>query len=155
MICLFFATTTIAAEADDALVKQPMIVYLGTNDFPLENADAATRAGMTLAAYNLDAHRNLEHRLMEGLPTSLKTLDRIGAIQNIVEQRINALPEQAIMNIFQPVMLVQRWDIRKVPAAVFGNGEAVVYGITDADLILEYWREWRSTQGAETRSAGE
>ncbi|MCF6256160.1 MAG: TIGR03757 family integrating conjugative element protein [Gammaproteobacteria bacterium] len=143
MVCLLFSTVAMADEPQ-------MIVYLGTNDFPLENAEAATRAGITLAAYNLDAQKNLEHHLMEGLPIHLKTMDSIGSIQSIVEQRINDLPQEEIMAIFQPVMLVQRWDIRKTPAAVFGKGEAVVYGITDANLILEYWQEWQST-----RSAGE
>ena len=138
------AKDSVLPDIDHAM---PLIVYIGTNEYPVENADAAARAGVTLATYNLDARRNLEQMMMAGLPTSPdeSNLD-IDALQAIVEQRFNALSQDDLKSIFQPVMLVQRWDIRKAPAFVFGNGQAVVYGLTDAEAMLEYWHEWQNTQ---------
>jgi len=125
----------------------PLIIYIGTNDYPLENADAAARAGVNLGVYNLDAQRNLERRMMDGLPTSPEesNLD-INALQRIVEQRFNALSQDELRSIFQPVMLAERWDIRKAPAFIFGNGEAVVYGLTDVLAILKLWQEWQTSK---------
>ncbi len=126
-----------------------LIVYIGTNDYPLENAEAAAEAGVKIAAYNLDAKRNLENSLMAGLPTKSGTMN-IEDVQRIVEQRFNALSPEEVRSIFEPVSLAQRWDIRKAPAFVFGSGEAVIYGITDAVVALEYWQDWRDSQGGPT-----
>jgi len=143
------AASMMASQIDASPERSmPLIIYIGTNEYQLENVDAATREGITLGVYNLDARRNLERRMMEGLPTSPEesNLD-IDALQAIVEQRFNALSQDELTSIFQAIMLVQRWDIRKAPAFVFGNGQAVIYGLTDVEEMLEFWREWQSTEG--------
>lgn len=135
-----------AERGDSTTQTTPLIVYIGTNDYLPENTEAAAEAGVQLGIYNLDAHRNLENRLTEGLPTTPGMM-KIEDVQRIVEQRFNALSPEEVKSIFEPVSLAQRWDIRKVPVFVFGAGAAVIYGITDVAVALEYWRYWRNSQG--------
>lgn len=142
------AGPTIAGQNTERSTEQ-VIVYIGTNDYPLESAETAAESGVKIETYNLDAQRNLENRLMAGLPTKPGTMN-IEDVQRIVGQRFNALSPEEVKSIFEPVSLTQRWDIRKVPAFVFGNGEAVIYGITDVAVALEYWQDWRDFQGDPT-----
>ena len=145
MACLGIGS--LAQAADDAasplagdpyLENLPQVAYIGTNDFPMENAKAATKAGITLGVYNLDAQRNLETHLADNLP-----VDDMVLANTIVQQRFDALPEGAVQSAFEAVSLSARWDIRKAPAFVFGDGEAVIYGVSNAGEALEIWREWQ------------
>jgi len=131
---------TLPLEGDPYLDLEnlPQVVYIGTNDFPIENAKTATKAGITLGTYNLDAQRNLETHLADNLP-----VDDMALANTIVQQRFDALPEGAVQSAFEAVSLSARWDIRKAPAFVFGDGEAVIYGVSDVSEALEIWRAWQ------------
>jgi len=158
VVGLVCVTSTVAADdvvdtmmeeqldAELSNVQGQQIIYIGTNEYPLKNADVAVSAGISLGTYNLDAQHNLENHLVKGLPTVPGKMN-IEDAERIVEQRFNALSQADIMSIFQPVLLVERWDIRKAPAFVFGNGEAVIYGISDAAVAINIWQEWRREGG--------
>lgn len=135
MVCL--VSQVQAAEPATPHEALPRIVYIGTNDHPVENAVAATRAGVGLSTYNLDAQRNLENHLAADLPSDM------AAAEALVQQRFDALSTEEVRAIFQAVILVAQWDIRQVPAFVFGDGEAVIYGLTDVGEALDHWRAWR------------
>ena len=111
-----------------------VVVYLGTNPYPLMNADRAARYGVRLAQYNLDDHRNLERWLSADLPPNLEEAERI------VNERLAALDGEALQNAFRGIALAIQWDIRKAPAFVFDNGQAVIYGLTDAEVALKRWQ---------------
>lgn len=128
---------TTNVDGDLLLTDLPMVVYIGTNDYPVKKAEAATTAGISMVAYNLDAHRNLENHLTENLPSDMATA------MALAEARFDALPQEDVKSIFQAVALTARWDIRKAPAFVFGNGEAVIYGLTDTAEALTVWRKWQ------------
>ena len=48
--------------------ETPIVVFIGTNQYQAVNTEAAEAFGIQLMQYNLDAHRNLEKKLSEGLP---------------------------------------------------------------------------------------
>ena len=114
--------------------ESPVMVYLGTNQYPLLNADQAARYGVRLVQYNLDDHRNLERRLSADLPQNLEEAERI------VNERLAALDGEALQNAFRGIALAIQWDIRKAPAFVFENGQTVIYGLTDAEVALKRWQ---------------
>ena len=136
MVCLAMVSL---AQADEPAAPHdlPRIVYIGTNDSPVENPSAASRAAFDLSTYNLDAQRNLENHLAADLPSDMT------AAEALVQQRFDDLSTEEVRAIFQAVVLVSQWDIRKVPAFVFGDGEAVIYGLTDVGDALDHWQAWR------------
>ena len=45
-----------------------------------------------------------------------------------------------MQNAFRGIALAIQWGIRKAPAFVFDNGQAVIYGLTDAEVALKRWQ---------------
>lgn len=139
-------TTVVETGGNEDLLLDglPWLVYIGSNDYPPENVPSGESARANIATLNLDAPRNLEVQLSEGLPTH----DREAALR-IANERFDALSEDQVQAIFRPLALVMDWDIRKVPAVVFGGGQYVIYGVTDIAQALDVWREWRRVEGVD------
>ena len=140
LLCLSGLVIALAnAQATDPQdpSELPLVVYLGTNDYPVRNADQAAAYGVRLMAYNLDGHRNLERRLSEDLPPNLEEAERIA------NERLAALDGEELQNAFRGIALALQWDIRKAPAFVFEDGQAVIYGLTDVTVALKRWQYHR------------
>jgi integrating conjugative element protein (TIGR03757 family) len=114
----------------------PLVVYIGNNQYPPTRIEAFQHAGYTVGVYNLDAPRNLEERLTRDLPADRQ------AAEAQVQQRFEALPVEAVIEMFQPAALLVQWDIRKIPVFVFDR-KAAVYGVTDAARALSLWESWK------------
>ena len=41
------------------------------------------------------------------------------------------------MRLFKGVALLVEWDIKKLPAFVFGEGQYVIYGVTDTNTAIK------------------
>ena len=136
VLCLVLlgCVLAVAGEADG---ETPTVVFIGTNEYPAINVESAEAFGVQLQQYNLDAHRNLEKKLSEGLPTDLVEAERIA------NERLMALPGLEVQAAFQGIALATQWDIRKAPAYVFDDGRAVIYGVTDLAVALKRWQYHR------------
>ncbi len=115
---------------------QPLtpLTFLGSNQSTLINADASAIAegyGYQLTAFNLDALTNLEKSISKDLP---KDLAQAEALAN---ERLGGLDQSEMMNFVKGPALLMRWDIKKLPAFVFGDGEYVIYGLTDINVALQ------------------
>ncbi len=117
--------------------SRSVVTYIGTNDYQIVNAGVAEAYGVQLAVYNLDAHRDLEKRLSENLPSDLAEAERIA------NERLKALDGRTVQEAFRGVALAIQWDLRKAPAIVFGNGEQVIYGVTNLEEALKRWNFYR------------
>ena len=107
------------------------LTYLGTNQFEAINTDIASQYELTISTYNLDALRNLENEIGKYLPE-----DPVEA-QRIAEQRLNSMDESVTTKILYGSSLVIKWDIKKLPAFVFGDGQYVIYGVTDTSIAIK------------------
>ena len=124
-----------------ALQADPSVVtFIGTNQYPPTNVEAAAAFGVRLVTYNLDDHRNLERRLSEGLPQDLVEAERIA------NERLQAMDNQALQAAFRGIALSIQWDISKAPAFVFNDGQAVIYGVTDVAVALKRWEYYGMTR---------
>lgn len=132
------------SDADDFLANPPRVVYIGTNDYPVEHAEAFEHAAIPMASLNLDAQRNLEERLGNNLP------DDWEAAAAEIDRRFEAM-EAEVDTVFHALMLTAKWDVKKTPAFVFDNGTAVIYGLTDARRALSAWRRWLKQKGGRAR----
>ncbi len=113
--------------------QQPIVTFIGTNQYQPVNVEAAEAFGVRLMTFNLDGHRNLERELSKNLPTDLMEAERIA------NERIKAMAPGRLQAAFQGIAMALQWDIRKAPAFVFNEGEAVIYGITDVVVALKRW----------------
>jgi integrating conjugative element protein (TIGR03757 family) len=115
-----------------ALADAPLaITYIGTNQLPIVNAHAADNFDVMLSIYNIDDHRNLEKELSANLPKDFSQAEKIA------NERLQALDGKLVQNAFKGVALTLLWDLKKVPAIVFGDGDQVIYGVTDLDVALK------------------
>lgn len=136
LMSLFTVLCLPAAWCADAL----QVTYIGTNDAPLQNARAAESYDIKLTVYNLDGHRNLEKELSDNLPPDL------AQAEIIANERLKAMDGKRVQDAFKGVALSIQWDLRKAPATVFGDGQQVIYGVTDLDEALKRYRYFRVKQ---------
>jgi integrating conjugative element protein (TIGR03757 family) len=131
---LFALHLPLATAADAPLV----VTYIGTNDHPTVNAGVAKAYSVTLSMYNIDAHRNLEKQLSADLPRNFAEAEKLA------NERLKAMDGKVVQEAFKGVALTIQWDLKKVPAIVFGDGEQVIYGVTDLDEALKRYSFYRS-----------
>lgn len=117
------------------------VTFLGTNQHKVAGTDEMP-SDIDFATYNLDAKRNLEFELGKDLP-----LDDEVKAQRIATARLDAMGQAPIMRSMQSISLMIRWDIKKLPAVVFGDGKYVIYGITDMPTALKIFRNSRKVTG--------
>ena len=132
-LCLISIASHVIADANNKLT------YFGTNNFKITNDQAAKQYQLGLFVYNLDALHNLEASIRENLPEDPDEAIRIGT------ERMNALDESVTEGILIGSVLLLKWDIKKLPAFVFGDGKFVVYGVTDTNAAIKYFLNSRST----------
>ena len=130
----------LGVEVTAVQAESPVVTFIGTNQYPLINAEAAEAFGVSVVSYNLDGHRNLEQRLSQDLPQDLAAAERIA------NERLAAMDPEALQAAFRGIALALQWDIRKAPAFVFNEGEAVIYGLTDLAVALKRWHYHGMTQ---------
>lgn len=114
--------------------SQPIIVFT-SNQYQITGADR-----QSVQIYNLDQQSAEEKKLAAELPGNQ------AAAAKEVERRISRYRQSDLQRIWAPRILAQKYDIRKVPAVVFNDGEAVVYGVTDVNKAIEKWQEWRNVR---------
>jgi integrating conjugative element protein (TIGR03757 family) len=114
------------------------VTYIGSNKHPLVNAEAVDYYDVTLSVYNIDGHRNLEEQLSGGLPQNYAEAEKIA------NERLMAMDGKAVQDAFRGVALTLLWDLKRVPAIVFGDGELVIYGVTDLNEALKRYSFFRS-----------
>lgn len=128
IIILNLVSTFAFAQADSYADK---ITFLGTNQYSIQSKDVATEFNFEIDTYNLDAIKNLEKEISQGLPK-----DPVKA-QEIANKRLDKVDQSKTMHMFQGTALLFTWDIKKLPAFVFGEGEFVIYGVTDTQIAIK------------------
>lgn len=115
-----------------------VIYYLGTNNHPVSNVASAERYGFEVKTYNMDGHLNLEKKLSQGLPH-----DDYQLAERIANERLEKMDWSVLQTAFQGLALAATWDIKKLPAFVFTEGQFVIYGVTDAEEAIQRWNQYR------------
>lgn len=126
------------AEAPVPDTNPLKMTYFGNNQYPAQHQDAVVAQGVLVVVYNLDAPINLEKELALGLPA-----DDVDKATRIAQARIAEIPQKSFVTLFTGVIQARQWHVERFPAVVFGNGDALLYGVTDLNEALELWREHR------------
>lgn len=111
--------------------KPSKLTFLGTNQYPISYPEVASEYQFDIEAFNLDALSNLEKEIIKDLPTDPMEAERIA------NERMGNLDEARAMRLFKSIALLIEWDIKKLPAFVFGEGDYVIYGVVDTATAIK------------------
>ena len=105
----------------------------------LEAETKAADQAIDLQVYALDGIQQFETQLSSNLPTDPDQSKQIAL------QRIQQLDEQtmaAVQSTAVGLAKAMQYGVDRYPAIVF-DGEAVVYGLTDLSIAIDYYRAWQ------------
>ena len=128
IIALIFIQGLSVTNASEALTK---LTYLGTNQKTILHPEAATEYQFEIEVFNLDELSNIEAEITHDLPQ-----DPVKAEQ-LANERMGSLDKTKAMKLFKGVAILIEWDIKKLPAFVFGEGNYVIYGVTDTATAIK------------------
>ena len=128
IIALLLLQSLSVTNASEAFTK---VTYLGTNQKTISNPNAVTEMQFELEVYNLDELKNIEEEVTNNLPDDPVVAERLA------NERMDNLDQAKAMRMFESVALLIEWDIKKLPAFVFGEGEYVIYGVTETATAIK------------------
>ena len=113
--------------ANEAVTK---LTFLGTNQKTILNPGVAREYQFEIEVFNLDELSNIEAEVTNNLPKDPVEAERIA------DERMGSLDKTKAMRLFKGVVLLIEWDIKKLPAFVFGEGQYVIYGVTNTATAI-------------------
>ena len=134
IITLIFIQSLSITNASDAFTK---MTYLGTNQKTILHPEAATGYQFKIEILNLDELSNIEAEITHNLPQDLVKAEQLA------NDRMGSLDKAKAMTLFKGVALLIEWDIKKLPAFVFGEGNYVIYGVTDTATAIKRFENSR------------
>lgn len=124
-ICMLMSCNLLAQTSTNT------ITFIGNNDYQIKQSNLATEYQFHLVSYNLDGLKNLEKSIIKDLPKDIQKA------QKIANQRLDDIDQSVMVSLFKASSLLLKWDIKKIPAMVFGDGEYVIYGVTDTGIAIK------------------
>ncbi len=121
-------------NASEAFTK---VTYLGTNQKTIINPNTALEMNFDLEVYNLDELDNIEAEVTKNLPENPVEAERLA------NERMGNLDQAKAIRMFKSVALLIEWDIKKLPAFVFGEGEYVIYGVNETAIAIKRYMNSR------------
>ncbi|MEW8042639.1 MAG: TIGR03757 family integrating conjugative element protein [Candidatus Thiodiazotropha endolucinida] len=99
----------------------------------------ALRGKKEFRVYELDGIRRTEEKLSEGLPADPEQSKRV-VLQRF--QQLNEEDRTRMQRAATGLAKAMQYGVDRYPAIVF-DGQTVVYGVTDVQSALAYYRAWR------------
>lgn len=133
-------------DAPQTLAPLKTIELIFNNQMAIVDADnikASLEAhGVSVSAYNLDGPDAAMQFLNANLPTNPEQA------KAIVLSRLNGAGggafKQETQAAFQALGKTLGYGLDRYPAAVFNQGQAVVYGVTDLKQAVGLFQQWRA-----------
>ncbi|MGY6275084.1 TIGR03757 family integrating conjugative element protein [Methylomonas sp. MgM2] len=141
MVC---ALSTVAQELPSAQDK-PVIEVIVSDAGRVIGLANLRQQGYDVKLYNLDAPKQLFADLSQNLPANQE------AAKRTLEQRMQQYGRQALQQrliaAYQGLFVAIQYQVDRYPAVLFDQGQAVVYGVTDLQQALGFYRQWQSGLG--------
>ena len=139
-----FAIPAVAEQAE--LPLDPWRIDLITDSARPFTSVEVTAVRLEVHRFDLDAPANLEAQLSQGLPRD----PVVAAV--LARQRLEVLGQEQLATQFGSayggLLKALEFGLDRYPAIVFDGGESVIYGVTDLETALNYYRRWRLQEGA-------
>lgn len=144
-ILLYIQVAFILSLSNLAYASNDEVVYfLGNNHLVATNKDSMD--GFKVNSLNLDGQHNLEKLLVEGIDVKKLSPEEMKIAEIEVNKKLEELDKSIIQKAFMPLLLAAKFDIKKIPAFVFDEGAAVVYGVTNTIEAIQIYETWRNRQ---------
>lgn len=131
-LCWLF--TISSAAFANTLSTVSVDIFVSDTD-RLTNVIALKRQVKSLTIHNMDNSVRLDAQLSQGLSSDPAVAEQQA------RARMTGINQQAIREAWTPVVKASFYDIKKIPAIVFNDGEAVVYGITDVMTAAGFYQK--------------
>jgi integrating conjugative element protein (TIGR03757 family) len=97
--------------------------------------------GARVTLHRIDTVDRIEQRIGDGLPA-----DEVAAQKALARwlRESGEVERRALVRGWAALLVLDRYEIARVPAVVFNDGEAVVYGVRDLGEAVARWRRWRN-----------
>lgn len=114
---------------------QPLFVEVFTDAaYPV---DVTTSDIVNIKYYHLDSLRKIIYQLNK----QLKSVHSYQAYP--LAKQLFLHSKAQIRQAYKILLLAKKYQLTQLPAIIFGHGQAVVYGVTDINQALTYYRLWR------------
>lgn len=132
MVCFMSALPAYSQESTqlvEVFVNKPR---------PNKNLDFKNRDGryIEVVVYDLSGPEIFEEFLSQGLVPG-QTQEQV---TNMVMDRVGGLDEkymeEHVLMAYQGLLKATQYEITKIPAVVFNNGESVIYGVSDIQKAI-------------------
>jgi len=142
-IAILFANKNVLAK--ETMLPHSIIV-ITSDKKPINNSDdikyRLDKAGGTLSIYNLDAVQSFENLFSQHLPANEESA-RVYFEQEMKKYGVLKF-EQKIIQAYQGLFTALVYNVDRYPVVIF-NKTAAVYGITDLNVALKTYQQWRQT----------
>jgi integrating conjugative element protein (TIGR03757 family) len=131
----------VMAQLNPGNQNHPLIEVIHSDADKISGRAKLIQQGYVVKLYNLDAPKQLFASLSQNLPSNQ------AAAKSTLEQRMQqhgrqALQQQLIL-AYQGLSLAIQYQVDRYPAVLFGQGRAVIYGVTDLEQALSLYRQWQ------------
>jgi len=133
MRTLLFLVLLVLGSAQPVFANSMILLALG--DRAVQGQEEVNALGIKTLVLDLSTPQKIFDALLQDLPATEAEATAI------VKDRAAHISTQEAMTFLHPLMLIKRWDIKKLPALVINDGEAVLYGSTDFTQALALWQE--------------
>ncbi|WP_020406868.1 DUF1525 domain-containing protein [Hahella ganghwensis] len=143
LICLLLLLTSLFGVAE---VLPSSIDFISNDSLKLEPSEIKywQSKGVQVNEYSLDAPAALERKIgagFESVPHSVSKEDK-DVITHKIKARLKKYEANGeLQQVFHGLILAKKYKLTSYPAAVFNNGESVVYGVLDLDRVIQIWQE--------------
>lgn len=106
--------------------------------FTTSDEPAIGNQAESVVIYEVDGLDKLSESLSENLPNDAE------AAKEIALQRIARLGDElrwTVEHAIEGITRAKNYDLKKLPAVVFDEGESVVYGVTDVNRALAIYQQ--------------
>ncbi|AEG00439.1 integrating conjugative element protein, PFL_4709 family [Methylomonas methanica MC09] len=138
VVCVF---PTVAQEIPSAQDKPVIEVIVRDADRVIGLANLRQQ-GYDVKVYNLDAPKLVFTDLSQNLPANQEAAKR--TLEQRMQQRGRQALQQQLIAAYQGLSVAIQYQVDRYPAVLFDRGQAVIYGVTDLQQVLDLYRQWQS-----------
>lgn len=131
---IFYCCAAFPAHANQVSDVPKMTVLIADGQRPTY-VEAMRERGYSIDVHAIDTPAKIVKFINADLPR-----DEAAAIAQ-VRKRMQSIPPSTLQSIWHGPVLRVRWDLKQLPAIVFGDGDAVIYGVLDMRRAITIWEK--------------
>ncbi|MBD9357331.1 TIGR03757 family integrating conjugative element protein [Methylomonas albis] len=129
----------VMAQVNQTNQDKPVIEVIVSDADRVTGLANLRQQGYDVKLYNLDAPKQLFASLSQNLPAKPEAAKRM--LEQRMQQHGRQALQQQLVTAYQGLSVAIQYQIDRYPAVVFDRGKAVIYGVTDLQQALGWYRQ--------------